>query len=68
VAKVLSDDSARAAADALLSEARTDAEVLLRSNLDVVTALRDALLERDELIGEEITDVIEQSSPAARSS
>ena len=60
VAKVLSDDTARAAADALLSAARIDAEVLLRSNLDVVTALRDALLERDELIGDEITDVIEQ--------
>jgi hypothetical protein len=30
-----------------------------------VTALRDALLERDELIGHEITDVLENARAAA---
>ena len=45
-------------AETLLIEGRSDAEVLLRSNVDVVEALRDALLERDELVGDEITDVI----------
>ena len=31
----------------------------LEANRDVVMALRDALIERDELVGEAITDVID---------
>jgi hypothetical protein len=34
---------------------------LLEENRDVVAALRDALLERDELVGDEILSVIERA-------
>ena len=34
----------------------------LEANQHLVAALRDALLDRDELIGREITDVLEQAA------
>ena len=34
---------------------------LLEENRDIVAALRDALLERDELVGDEILSVIERA-------
>ena len=37
---------------------------LLESNMHLVDALRDALLERHELIGTEITDVLEAAAAA----
>ena len=33
---------------------------MLEENRDVIAALRDALIERDELIGDEILEVIEK--------
>ena len=36
----------------------------LEENQHLVAALRDALLERDELIGKEITDVLDQARDA----
>jgi len=59
VAKVASNDSARDRVEALLGRARSDVREMLGRNRQVIEALRDALLERDELIGEEIARVIE---------
>ncbi|MGH9105358.1 MAG: AAA family ATPase [Acidimicrobiales bacterium] len=58
VSKVLSDEPSREAVDALLVSARDASRELVTAHSHVVLALRDALLERDELIGEEITAVI----------
>ncbi len=58
VAKVLSNDRAREATEAILENARDEVRTLLGANGHIVEALRDALLERDELVGHEITDVI----------
>jgi cell division protease FtsH len=58
VAKVLSNDSSRTAVEAMLDEAKAEAERLIGANRHVLEALRDALLDREELVGEEILDVI----------
>jgi ATP-dependent Zn protease len=57
-AKVLSNDAGRAAVDALLEEARDVARSLVVANAHILEALRDALLARDELVGDEILEVI----------
>jgi len=57
-AKVLADEAGAAALRQILEESRREAVELLRANADLVGALRDALLERDELIGAEIGDVL----------
>jgi ATP-dependent Zn protease len=58
VEKVLADKAARAELDALLASSRDAAHQIVTEHPAVVEALRDALLERDELVGDEITDVI----------
>jgi cell division protease FtsH len=58
VEKVLADKEARAELDALLVSSRDAAHQIVTEHPAVVEALRDALLERDELVGDEITDVI----------
>ena len=58
VAKVASTDEGKARIEDLLGAARLRARAMLTENRNVVEALRDALLERDELIGDEILDVI----------
>jgi ATP-dependent Zn protease len=60
-AKVLSSDEGREAVAHLLDTARDEVTSLLEANRSVVEALRDALLERDELVGDEIGDVIRGS-------
>jgi hypothetical protein len=70
VDKVLGDKDARAELDELLSGSREAAKSIVEAHPEAVEALRDALLERDELVGSEITDVIESalaqvSEPAA---
>jgi hypothetical protein len=57
-AKVLSSDEGREAVANLLDTVRAEVSGLLDANRHVVEALRDALLERDELVGDEIGDVI----------
>jgi ATP-dependent Zn protease len=52
-AEVLSTDDGRGAVAALLEAARSDVLGLLGAHRHVVEALRDALLEHDELVGEE---------------
>jgi ATP-dependent Zn protease len=59
VDKVLGDKTARAELDTLLMGSCDAAKAIVSSHPDVVEALRDALLERDELVGSEITEVIE---------
>lgn len=54
VGKVLSDSDARAAVEKLLDENRNAVRVMLDTNRHLVERLRDALLERDELVGDEI--------------
>jgi cell division protease FtsH len=58
VAKVLSSDEGRQAVEGILDDARSKVRSLLADNLTIVEALRDALLDRDELVGDEITNVI----------
>jgi ATP-dependent Zn protease len=58
VSKVLDDDRSREATEAILAEAKADAARLLQSHRPIHAALRDALIERDELVGEEILEVI----------
>jgi ATP-dependent Zn protease len=53
VAKVLSTDEGRQAVGTLLDGARDQVVALLTANRHVVEALRDALLERDELVGDD---------------
>ncbi len=59
VDKVLGDKDARAELDELLMGSCDAAKAIVSTHPEVVEALRDALLERDELVGSEITDVIE---------
>ncbi|MGH9094588.1 MAG: AAA family ATPase, partial [Acidimicrobiales bacterium] len=63
VAKVLGEDAGRAAVETILDHARQDVRRLLGTHRYLVEGLRDALLEREELIGDEIGAVLE----AARS-
>jgi cell division protease FtsH len=64
VAKVLASDSARAEVERILDEAKATTRRLLETNRHLVEALRDALLEREELVGEEILDVIRDAEDA----
>ena len=61
VDKVLGDKAARAELDTLLMGSCDAAKAIVEAHPEVVEALRDALLERDELVGSEITDVIESA-------
>jgi ATP-dependent Zn protease len=61
VAKVLADPKARDLLEDLLQEQKTVTRRLLSENRHLVAALRDALLERDELVGREILEVIEEA-------
>jgi ATP-dependent Zn protease len=58
VAKVLADDDAKRRVEQILHAQRDAASDVIRENMDVVHALRDALMERDELVGDEIGAVI----------
>ena len=61
VGKVLSDEASRAEVEELLREAKASVTAMLDEHRQVVEALRDALLVRSELIGEEILEVIRRS-------
>jgi ATP-dependent Zn protease len=66
VGRVLADDRGRDAVEALLQEQKATAKQLLEDNRHLVEALRDALLDRHELVGREITDVLEAAAAAPR--
>ena len=70
VGRVLGDAQGRGRVEELLQQQKVVVRGLLDANQHLVAALRDALLERHELIGREITDVLEAaaaSGPAPRS-
>ena len=58
VMKVLDDDRSREATEAILDEAKANVTQMLQRHRAIHSALRDALLEREELVGDEILDVI----------
>jgi len=62
-AKVLASDGGRSEVEHLLARSKAEARTMLKQNSHVVEALRDALLEREELVGREITDVIVGARP-----
>jgi cell division protease FtsH len=59
VGRVLADGDGRRMVEELLHEQRQEVRNLLAGNRHLVAALRDALVERHELIGSEITDVLQ---------
>jgi ATP-dependent Zn protease len=65
VGRVLADDSGRAAVEDLLQEQKVVVKALLEENTHLVEALRDALLDREELIGREITDILVDAQRAS---
>ena len=65
VSKVLGDAPCRTRVESLLDEARSVARDLMVSNRHLVAALRDALLAREELVGSEITAVLETAAEIA---
>ncbi len=62
VGRVLGDGQGRAAVESLLQEQKQTVRELLGTHQHLVAALRDALLERHELVGKEITAVLEQAA------
>jgi ATP-dependent Zn protease len=65
VGRVLGDTEGRSRVEELLQRQKVVVRGLLESNQHLVAALRDALLERHELIGREITDVLEAAAAAS---
>ncbi|CAN5192030.1 AAA family ATPase [soil metagenome] len=63
VGQVLQDRETRPQVDRLLHESLDRTTAVLEANRHLVEALRDALLDRDELIGEAITDVLTAAGP-----
>jgi ATP-dependent Zn protease len=61
VAKVLSDADGKRDVEAILTAQKERVGALLEANRDIVEALRDALIQRDELVGEAIVEVIERA-------
>jgi cell division protease FtsH len=66
VGRVLGDDKGRQAVEDLLQKHKMRARELLTENRHLVEALRDALLDRSELLGREITDVLQAAVTAGR--
>jgi ATP-dependent Zn protease len=63
VGRVLADPQTRPEVDRLLAQAKARSRALLDANRHLLEALRNALLDRDELIGHEITDVLAAAGP-----
>jgi len=60
-ASVLADEKARTAVDSLLTEQKAVVTALLRDNRHLIEALRDELLEKDELVEREIVDLLDKA-------
>ena len=61
VSKVLGNEDARTAVEKLLAQAKADVQTLLDGHRHLVIALRDELLARSELVGDEIVDVLREA-------
>jgi cell division protease FtsH len=59
VGKVLSDRDSKRSVESLRDSQKARVGGVLAENRDLVEALRDALIARDELVGDEIVDVIQ---------
>jgi ATP-dependent Zn protease len=66
VGRVLGDTDGRDRVEKILQEQKAYTRALLGENQHLVAALRDALVTRHELIGREITDILEEASAAHR--
>ena len=64
VDKVLSSEHAREAVESILATAKAEVGRMLGDNRHLVEALRTALLERDELVGDEIGEVVARAEQA----
>ena len=64
VGRVMGDSEGRARVERILQEQKSFTVALLNENRHLVEALRDALLERHELIGREITDILIEATDA----
>ncbi len=62
VGRVLADGETRPRVERLLEESNATVRGLIATHRHLVEALRDALLERHELVGREITDVLEAAT------
>jgi ATP-dependent Zn protease len=62
VGRVLADEEGRAAVERMLNQAKSDVRTLLDENRHLVVGLRDALVEREELVGDEILEVLERAA------
>jgi ATP-dependent Zn protease len=58
VKKVLGDDVMRKAVEAILEKAKAEVRTLVDAHRHLVESLRDELLAREELVGDEIIEVI----------
>jgi signal transduction histidine kinase len=61
VGKVLGNDESRRAVETMLDQSKDDVRKLLDEKRHLVVALRDALLARDELVGDEIIDALREA-------
>jgi cell division protease FtsH len=61
VGKVLGNDESRRAVETMLDQSKDDVRKLLDENRHLVVALRDALIARDELVGDEIIDTLREA-------
>jgi hypothetical protein len=61
VGRVLGDPDGRAKVEEVLQQQKLVVKGALEQNQHLVAALRDALIERDELIGKEITAVLDKA-------
>ena len=64
VGKVLANDEFAGRVERLLDQAKEFVRELLDDNRHLVEALRDELLAREELVGDEITEVIAEAQMA----
>ncbi len=64
-ARVLGDSKARDEVEKILQQARNEVRRLLKDHRYIVEALRDALLDREELVEAEILDVVARAEKAA---
>jgi cell division protease FtsH len=66
VSRVMGDHAGRQMLEALLAKQKSEVRSLLAANRHLVEALRDALLDRHELIGREIEQVLVEAEAAHR--
>ena len=65
VGKVLANEESRRSVETMLDQSKDEVRKLLDEHRYLVAALRDALLEREELVGDEILDVVREAEQRA---